>query len=158
MTLKLPAVLLSLLAFTLMSIKGYSQTSTATITTDQPDYAPRSTAVFTGSGFQPGENVVLKVKNLSYPCNTVFADSSYTPWTVTADVNGSFVTNWTVCDCAGDSLKLRATGQTSGLVAYALFSDAGSWSYSTTSGKSDNVSLIPGASDNSAVSLNLTAP
>jgi hypothetical protein len=28
-----------------------------------------------------------------------------------------------VCDCLGDSLKLRATGMSSGLIAYALFSD-----------------------------------
>jgi hypothetical protein len=34
----------------------------------------------------------IESKNLSYPCNTVFADSSYLPWTVTADENGEFVT------------------------------------------------------------------
>src|SRR6476659_750292 len=73
----------------------------ATITTDQPDYSPRSTAVFTGGGFAPNENVVLKVKNLFHACNTVSADSSYLPWTVTADSTGSFVTNWIVCDCPG---------------------------------------------------------
>ncbi|MEP6594627.1 MAG: hypothetical protein ABJA71_01725, partial [Ginsengibacter sp.] len=47
----------------------------ATVTTDQPDYAPRSTATFTGSGFAPGEDVVLKVKNLFQPCHTVNPDS-----------------------------------------------------------------------------------
>src|SRR4030095_1123126 len=83
----------------------------------------RSTATFTGSGFAPNEVVVLKVKNLSYPCNTVFADSSYLPWTATADADGNFVTTWTVCNCPGDSLRLKATGQTSGLIAYAYFTD-----------------------------------
>src|SRR4051812_10410000 len=78
---------------------------TPTVTTDQPDYAPRSTAVFTGSGFSPNEDVVLKVKNLFRACNTVSADSSYLPWTVTADGNGAFTTTWIVCDCAGDSLR-----------------------------------------------------
>ena len=92
---------------------------TPTVTTDKPDYAPRSTATFTGSGFAAYEDVVLKVKNLSYPCNTVLPDSSYTPWTVKADSTGAFVTTWTVCDCNGDSLRLKATGQTSGLIAYA---------------------------------------
>ena len=93
----------------------------ATVTSDKPDYAPRSTAVFTGAGFQPGETVQLKVKNLFRPCNTVSADSSYLPWSVVADANGGFVTNWTVCDCAGDSLRLKATGLASGQVAILYF-------------------------------------
>jgi hypothetical protein len=94
----------------------------ATVTSDQPDYAPRTNAVFTGSGFQAFEQVQLKVKNLNRPCNTVSSDSSYLPWTIIADVNGAFVTNWTVCDCPGDSLRLKAMGLTSGLIAYAYFS------------------------------------
>lgn len=92
----------------------------ATVINDKPDYAPLSNAVFTGAGFAPFEQVVLKVKNLTQPCNTVSADSSYFPWTVTADANGGFVTNWTVCNCPGDSLRLKAVGQTSGLIAYAF--------------------------------------
>src|SRR5687768_12836838 len=80
----------------------------ASVTGDAEDYAPRSTATFTGAGFLPGETVVLKVKNLSRPCNTVFADSSYLPWNVVADENGGFVTEWLVCDCPGDSLRLKA--------------------------------------------------
>src|SRR5437868_3608794 len=107
------ALLLFLCTFSSLTNSAFSQ---ATITTDQPDYAPRSSAVFTGSGFTAGENVVLKVKNISHACNTIAPDSSYTPWTVVADANGGFVTNWIVCDCAGDSLKLKATGQTSGLI------------------------------------------
>ena len=95
----------------------------ATVTSDKPDYAPRSNAVFTGAGFQAFEQVQLKVKNLNSPCNTVSADSSYLPWTVTADANGAFVTNWTVCDCPGDSLRLKATGQTSGFIATHVFYD-----------------------------------
>ena len=70
----------------------------ATVTSDQADYAPLSTATFTGSGFLPFENVVLKVKNLNQPCNIVSADSSYFPWTVAADENGGFITQWTVCN------------------------------------------------------------
>ncbi|RYE15308.1 MAG: Ig-like domain repeat protein, partial [Sphingobacteriales bacterium] len=96
-----------------------------TVTTDKPDYAPRSNAVFTGTGFQPYETVQLKVKNLFRACNTVTADSSYSPWTVKADATGNFVTNWLVCDCLGDSLRLKATGQSSSYTAYAYFSDGG---------------------------------
>src|SRR5688572_30408 len=77
----------------------------ATVTSDLDDYAPRSTAVFTGTGFEPGETVQLKVKNLNRPCNTVSADSSYLPWNVVADANGGFITQWLVCDCPGDSLR-----------------------------------------------------
>ena len=46
----------------------------ATVMSDKADYAPRSNAVFTGAGFNPGETVVLKVKNLFRACNTVTAD------------------------------------------------------------------------------------
>ncbi|TMI91979.1 MAG: hypothetical protein E6H08_12610 [Bacteroidetes bacterium] len=98
---------------------------TATLTSDAPDYAPLSTATFTGAGFAPNEDVVLKVKNLFQACNTVSGDSSYIPWTVTADDNGAFLTTWTVCNCPGDSLRLRAVGQTSHDTAYLYFSDAG---------------------------------
>jgi hypothetical protein len=113
---------LSVLFLTMaFSSKSFGQ---ATVTSDADDYAPRSTATFTGAGFQPFEEVQLKVKNLSYPCNTVFADSSYLPWTVTADADGGFVTTWLVCDCPGDSLRLKVTGLTSGYIAYTYFTDA----------------------------------
>ena len=98
-------------------------TGQATVTSDKEDYAPRSNAVFTGAGFQAFEQVELKVKNLNSPCGTISTDSSYLPWTVTANASGSFVTNWTVCDCPGDSLRLRAKGLSSGLLAYAYFTD-----------------------------------
>src|SRR6476661_6823645 len=118
--------LMLIVTFFIGNFSVYAQTNNpaATVITDKPDYAPRSNAVFTGSGFQPGETVALRVKNLFRACNTVTADSSYLPWTVVADASGGFVTNWTVCDCAGDSLRLRAVGQTSHDTAYAYFSDA----------------------------------
>jgi len=96
----------------------------ATVTSDKPDYAPLSTAIFTGDGFAANEDVILKVKNLNQPCNTVAADSSYFPWTVTTDGNGHFETQWTVCNCPGDSLRLKAVGQSSHDTAYLYFSDA----------------------------------
>jgi len=48
----------------------------ATVTSDAPDYGPLSLATFTGNGFAPNENVVLKVKNLFQALNTKQADSS----------------------------------------------------------------------------------
>lgn len=125
--LRLLRMMLGVILLLLITSFAYSQALSnvgpVTVTTDKPDYAPRSNAVFTGTGFLPGETVQLKVKNLFRACNTVTADSSYTPWTVIADASGGFVTNWTVCDCLGDSLRLRAVGQTSQYIAYAYFSD-----------------------------------
>ncbi|MCU7548365.1 T9SS type A sorting domain-containing protein [Chitinophagaceae bacterium LB-8] len=133
MSLKLRILLLPLfiMAFSIFTnwahaqdASGQASPSSARVTSDKDDYAPRSNAVFTGSGFAPGDSVVLRVKNLNRPCNTVSADSSYLPWTVIADAQGAFVTNWTVCDCNGDSLRLKAVGKQSGLIAYAYFTDA----------------------------------
>jgi hypothetical protein len=70
---------------------GYVQ-GQATVTTDKPDYAPRSNAVFTGAGFAPGETVQLKVKNLFRACNTVTSIHRICPGRVTADAAGGFVT------------------------------------------------------------------
>ena len=99
-----------------------SLVSAQTLTSDRADYPPMSLATFYGNGFGPNEQVVLKVKNLEQPCNTITADSSYLPWTVYADANGSFITTWTVCNCPGDSLRLKATGSL-GSIAYLYFSD-----------------------------------
>jgi hypothetical protein len=120
------------IAILLLSLITSTSFAQATVTGDAEDYAPRSTAIFTGAGFLPGETVLLKVKNLSYPCNTVFADSSYIPWTAVADENGAFVTEWLVCDCPGDSLRLKATGETSGLIAYDYFTDERLAAYPST--------------------------
>ncbi|HZG71979.1 MAG TPA: hypothetical protein VEY51_10645, partial [Chondromyces sp.] len=117
-------MLANLLFLTQAGAQQLSNVGPATVTSDKDDYPPMSLAMFTGGGFTPGETVILRVKNLNRACNTVTADSSYMPWSVRADGNGSFVTNWTVCDCPGDSLRLSAKGQSSGYIAYAYFTDA----------------------------------
>ena len=88
-----------------------------TITTDQADYAPGSTATITGSGFQAGEIVTLQVlhvdangDNLSSPTG------AHAPWTVEADANGEVNSTWLVPadqDELGALLKLTADGVTS---------------------------------------------
>src|SRR5688572_24674965 len=98
--------------------RGMNNLFEATVLTDKADYTPLSTAYFYGSGFQPNENITLRVKNLTQPCNTTFGDSSYVPWTVTADEFGEFSSPWAVCNCPGDSLRLKAIGESSGLIAY----------------------------------------
>jgi len=77
-------VTLSVIFFSFVTTQTFAQylenVGPVTVTSDKPDYAPRSTATFTGKGFKPGESVVLKVKNLFRDCNTVSADSSYLPF------------------------------------------------------------------------------
>src|SRR5258706_1892879 len=99
---------------------------TATLSSDQTDYAPGSTATLTGSGFQAGETVTLQV--LHDPTGGDDATSpAHQPWTVAADSSGNFVTTWQVPadqDEVGATLKATADGQTSTLHAEVVFTDA----------------------------------
>src|SRR3954471_16618656 len=82
-----------------------AQTGTATITTDQADYPPGSTAIIAGSGFQSGEIVTLQV--LHYPtCCDDATDPSHKPWTDTADADGNVSSTWLV---PSDADELGAT-------------------------------------------------
>ncbi|TRX33265.1 hypothetical protein FNW52_16030, partial [Flavobacterium sp. ZT3R18] len=94
-----------------------------TLTSDQDDYAPGTTATFTGSGFFPGETVSMVVRHADETPDT---GEDHSSWTVVADENGNFVTTWHVCedDCLGSTLRATADGQTSGLHAEAVFTDA----------------------------------
>src|SRR5438552_1958434 len=93
----------------------------ATLTTDQSDYAPGTTATITGSGFQPSEPVTLQVLHAD---GTPSTGADHEPWLVTADRNGNFQTTWHVCtdDCVGSTLLLSASGS-SGDSAEVLFTD-----------------------------------
>src|SRR6185437_10078974 len=125
MKLTLRLLFLTLFAITLSSVTVFSQT--ATIATDQSDYAPGSTAIITGTGFQPGETVTLQV--LHDPTGGDDATSpAHQPWTVVADANGNVNSFWLVPgdeDELGATLKLTAVGQSSGLTASVTFTDAG---------------------------------
>ena len=124
MRLLLRSLLVTLFAITLTSANVFSQT-TATITTDQPDYAPGSTAYITGTGWQPGETVTLQV--LHDPTGgDDLTDPSHLPWTVVADVSGNVNSSWVVppdADELGATLKLTAVGGGSGLTASVVFTD-----------------------------------
>jgi len=92
------------------------------VTTDQSDYAPGSTAIITGSGFQSGETVELQVLNLTDPSDT---GDEHEPWQVVADADGNFQSTWYVtADEGGQTLQLTATGLSSGSSAQATFTDA----------------------------------
>ncbi|HEY1871382.1 MAG TPA: hypothetical protein VGG71_10000, partial [Chitinophagaceae bacterium] len=121
----LRSLYLTLFGLTLLSVTAFSQT--ATISTDQADYAPGSTAIISGSGFQAGETVTLQV--LHYPTGgDDLTSPSHQPWTVTADASGNVSATWLVPgdqDELGATLQLTAVGQISGLQAQVVFTDAG---------------------------------
>src|SRR6266446_5518092 len=113
----------SLLSFSPTSLAQ----SAAWVTTDAPDYPPGSTVYITGGGFAAGETVTCQVLHIpdTGDNNT---STAHQPWTVTADDAGNFSTTWDVPfdqDELNATLQLTATGQTSGLVAQATFTDAG---------------------------------
>src|SRR5437899_5976490 len=91
----------------------------ASVQTDKPDYSPGETVTFTGSGWEPGEVVTLVLHE--------------TPWfddhpvlTATADESGNISNNQFVPDehDVNVQFSVTASGQTSGLVAQATFTDA----------------------------------
>src|SRR5882724_7358831 len=100
--------------------------STASVTTDQSDYAPGSTVYITGTGFAPSEIVQCQVLTLTQP-NDDLTSPAHQPWTVTADDAGNIATTWLVPldqDELGATLQLTATGQTSGSIAQTTFTDS----------------------------------
>src|SRR5437870_6633051 len=91
----------------------------ATVATDQPDYAPGQTVVITGTGWEPGETVVLVLQE----------DPAIDPdlqLTAVADENGDIVNMDFIVDVfdIGVSFTLTATGTSSGLAAVTTFTDA----------------------------------
>jgi hypothetical protein len=107
--------LIALLIFCTGNI--YSQ---ATVTSDQADYAPMSTATFIGSGFQGEEQVQLVVYNV---VDSLVNEAVLNSWIVTANEDGTFITTWQVCDCLGATLRATADGLSSGLHAEVMFTD-----------------------------------
>jgi hypothetical protein len=93
----------------------------ATLITDQTDYAPKSTAIFRGSGFIAGETVDLQVSRID---GGAAASTDFIPWHVLADSQGNFVTaGYVAGDLVGASLQATATGESSLLSAQATFTD-----------------------------------
>ena len=92
-----------------------------TIVTDQPDYAPGTTVVMTGAGFQPGETVKLYMREW---VNKMLVDPP--DYQVTSNASGQF----SLSDYAptttdiGARYHLTAVGTSSGMQAQTIFSDS----------------------------------
>src|SRR6266536_1208897 len=135
-----PAKRITIALFLMLASASFLQAQT--LTSDQADYAPGTTATLTGSGFQAGETVVLQVLHYDGTSN---GGEDHQPWEVIADENGNFTTTWHVCedDCVGSLLKATADGQTSGLHAETTFTDAiHITSISLTSGSTNGGTLV----------------
>src|SRR4029079_17590891 len=103
---------------------------TLTVTTDQADYAPDSTATITAENVTVGGTVEFVVTDLDTTNGTVSGTNE--TWTVTdggaVDLNGvtdgTIVTTWQVNqDAAGEAFVVTATDTTTSDTATAAFTD-----------------------------------
>src|SRR5439155_6194939 len=101
-----------------LALNGTATAQSATVMTDQVDYAPWTLVTITGSGWQPGETVTLNF--VESPLVHVHPDLF-----ATADANGNIFNNQFSPDShdADISFTLTATGGTSGLQAQTTFTD-----------------------------------
>ncbi len=90
----------------------------ATVMTDQADYAPGTIVTITGSGWQPGETVTLSL--VESPLVDTHPDL-----TAVADADGNIVNNQFSPDShdLAITFTLTATGNSSGLQAQTTFTD-----------------------------------
>ncbi len=111
--------------------------------TDRPNYFPGETAEITGLGFWPTEIVTLQVVHTDGTSND---GGGHTPWNVSADALGNFSTLWFVDpdDSAGSSFLLTATGNSSGIVAQATFTDGSANLDTCENGPADSPTLCTG--------------
>src|SRR5438552_6869732 len=93
--------------------------SAATVATDKADYAPGENVVITGTGWEPGETVVL----ILHEEPQLDPDLQLTAY---ADANGDFTNTDFSVDIfdIGVTFTLTATGDPSGLAAETTFTDA----------------------------------
>src|SRR5262245_10312081 len=87
----------------------------AIVMTDMQAYSPGASMSITGSGYQAHETIHLRVVNER-------TGGTYTAWTASDDASGRFTSDWTIpSDAVGDTLRLTASGATSGSTAVATF-------------------------------------
>jgi hypothetical protein len=127
------AVLFASALAALVAVFVFPFTSTAqtapsgqTVTTDKADYPPGGIVQIAGSGFTPGEVVVLQVVHLGEGIDDDLTNPAHWPWEVIANANGGIQTTWVVPDSGfegGATLLLTAYGNTSNRLASTTFTD-----------------------------------
>jgi len=123
-----------------LALGGTAMAQSATVMTDQADYAPGSIVTITGSGWQPGETVTLQF--VESPLLDTHPDL-----TAVADASGNIFNNQFSPDShdADITFTLTAAGGTSGLQAQTTFTDSTSLK-SVAVGTQSPASISPGAS------------
>ena len=111
---KLPFMLL-ILIFVAWSVPSLGQT----VTTDKDDYYPGETVIITGTGWDAGETVELRLEHL-------FTDHEDDLFFTTANANGDIYFDGYVVDIQelGEVFTLTATGLSSGKMATHVFTDS----------------------------------
>jgi hypothetical protein len=112
---------------------AFAGAETITVTTDQADYTPGSTATFAVAGINPGGSVAFQIADLpGSPGANGIADV-YAPFRVTdggagdldGRANGAVVATWQVpADGRATGAELQLTATSSGQTANVTFSDA----------------------------------
>jgi hypothetical protein len=115
-----------------------SDNQSFSVTTDQSDYSPLSTATFTVDGVNAGDVLTFTVTDL----NGLPISGTNQPWTITAGADGTLQTTWAVgADAVGQAFLLTVVDQTTGLLTTAGFTDA-AYNYTVNSSTpSDAVAL-----------------
>jgi hypothetical protein len=145
---------------TRLTLEDSNERDDATVTTNLDDYPPGSTAIITGSNFQPGETIELQVLHTDGIPNT---GGGHDPWQVTDGgagdldrvVDGDFETTWYVNpdDSANSAFEVKATGLSSGEVATNTFTDSVIFS-DNFDGTATGWTVNPSSSDNATTDAN----
>jgi len=131
-----------------LTLAGTAAAQSATVMTDQADYAPGTIVTITGSGWQPGETVTLSF--VESPLIDTHPDL-----TAIADANGNIFNNQFSPDSHDISITftLTATGNLSGLQAQTSFTDASPTLTITISG-TGSVTAVRSSGTETIVSCN----
>jgi len=120
-----------------LALQGMAAAQSATVMTDQSDYAPGTIVTITGSGWQPGETVTLSF--VESPLIDTHPDL-----TAVADPSGNIFNNQFSPDSHDINITftLTATGGTSGLQAQTTFTDANNPTLTITITGSGSVTAV----------------
>ncbi|MEP6262469.1 MAG: MBG domain-containing protein, partial [Gillisia sp.] len=110
------------------------------VMTDKDDYAPGEYVIITGTGWKPGERVDFTFEETPKPETCVNSHDNF----AIADANGNIYYDGFLIkpNHVGVAFELTATGQSSGLIATAFFTDANSSVSNTSPSSASNDAII----------------